>query len=555
MDIKTNGRNNVLIVDDTLENIKVLGTILMEEGFIVSVAQSGKEAIEIINKKLPNIILLDISMKEMDGIETCNRIKNDPSKKSIPIIFLTAHTELEYKKKAFSAGGVDYITKPFQKEEVLARVKTHLEMEAYRNYLEQEISIRTKELQIANKSLEVEIIKTKQAEEVLLQSQKMETVGTLAGGLAHDLNNILSGITGAASIIKYKIENHNPIENDKLLNYMETISHACSRASTLINQLLSLSRKQDIKYDIIDLNKIMKTIIEIIETSLDKTIEIIPLYYSAAAFIKGNSAQIEQVLLNLAINAAHAMTIMRPPEEKKGGKLTISLKKIITDKYFCDKYPSVKQGEYFVFSLKDTGVGIDKSIIQRIFNPFFTTKKEFIGTGLGLAISYNIIDKHSGIIDVYSEQKVGSEFSVYLPALIDNKSENLNLDVTRKIEKDTGKILVIDDEQVIRETLKEILEEIGYEIDVAENGYVAIEFYKKNVSTIKAIILNLNMPELSGKEIYEELKKINNCVKVFILTGFQFDDRLTELFELGVIGTIEKPFTLYNVYDVLHKQL
>ena len=135
MDIKTNGRNNVLIVDDTLENIKVLGTILMEEGFIVSVAQSGKEAIEIINKKLPNIILLDISMKEMDGIETCNRIKNDPSKKSIPIIFLTAHTELEYKKKAFSAGGVDYITKPFQKEEVLARVKTHLEMEAYRNYL------------------------------------------------------------------------------------------------------------------------------------------------------------------------------------------------------------------------------------------------------------------------------------------------------------------------------------------------------------------------------------------------------------------------------------
>lgn len=555
MDITSSGRNNILIVDDTLENIKVLGTMLMDEGFAVSVAQSGKEALDIIDAKSPNIILLDINMQEMDGIETCRRIKSDPSRSSIPVIFLTAYTNIEYKKKAFAAGGVDYITKPFQREEVLARVKTHLEIEAYKLYLEHEVSIRTKELQVANKNLEIEILKTKQAEETLLQSQRMETVGSLASGLAHDLNNILTAITGTVSIIEFKIKEDMEIDRKILSDYLKSINHACSRSSNLISQLLSISKKRESKFKPEDLNKVMDSVFSIIENTFDKSIIIDFVHYPQKAVSSVDFVQIEQVILNLCVNAVHSMTIMRPPESKKGGKLTVTLDKIITDSCFCDKYPGVKEGEYYVISVQDTGVGIKQEILGKIFNPFFTTKKDFMGTGLGLAICYRIISNHSGIIDVYSEQGRGSEFKIYLPALYQSEPEGEVNNIEKEIVRGFGKILVIDDEDVIRLTMYNVLEECGYDVILAGDGKTGIELYKSDFKEIKAVILDVNLPDISGTVVFEELKKINKDAKIIISSGFLYDDRIEKMLSEGANDKLLKPFTLSDVSKRLSEVL
>lgn len=553
MDIKSNGYNNILIVDDTPENVKVLGTMLMEEGFNISVAQSGKEAISITDKKLPNLILLDINMDELDGIETCRELKNDPSKCSVPVIFLTAYTDIEYKQQAFAAGGVDYITKPFQKEEVLARVRTHLEMEAYKNYLEQEVSVRTRELQVANKNLEIEILKTRQAEEALLRSQKMETVGNLAGGLAHDLNNILSGITGSVSIIQHKIDDEGSISNERLSKYLSTIIHACRRSSTLVNQLLSMSKKVNFKVELIDLNKTVENTVNILENSIDKTIKINKILYPKKPIVKADPSQIEQVLLNLGINAAHAMTVMKKGDLTRGGALTISVDKITADKYFCDKFPDAREVDYFLLTVKDTGVGIKKEIINKIFNPFFTTKTEMSGTGLGLSICYNIIHKHNGIIDVYSEIGVGTEINVYLPVA---KTEYNNSDLIakkNKIVRGEGTVLVIDDEEVIRLTMSNILSECGYDVILTSTGEEGLDEYGKPDNKIDLVILDLNLPDMTSEEIFKRIRDANSDAKVVIASGFHLDKRVDDLVELGANGTINKPFTIYDVSEVISK--
>ncbi|HOV15739.1 MAG TPA: ATP-binding protein, partial [Spirochaetota bacterium] len=264
-----------------------------------------------------------------------------------------------------------------------------------------------------------DVTELEKKEEELRQMQKMESIGTLVGGLAHDFNNILTGILGTISLINVQLKMNNCISEDVLKEHINVIEKAGKRASDMIKQLLILSRRQQLIFEPVDLIVEIQNVIDICNNSFDKSVEIDFNKLNEPAIIEGDSTQINQIFLNLFINAAHSMTIMRDKSEKQGGKILINIEKIISDDNFVNRYgDAVKNTYYYSIEIKDSGVGISKDIISKIFDPFFSTKEKKIGTGLGLSMVYNITKQHKGFVDLHSEVGVGTIFVLYFPVLL-----------------------------------------------------------------------------------------------------------------------------------------
>ncbi len=385
------------------------------------------------------------------------------------------------------------------------------------------------------------------------QAQKMETVGTLAGGFAHDFNNVLGGIVGTLSLIKYKIQNADSLGKATIQGYLNTMEKSSQRAMSMFQQLLTLSRKQDISLVSADLNVLAGNVMEICKNTFDKSIKLEPHFQESPAMIHADPAQIEQVILNLCVNASHAMTIMREAQEVWGGNLTLTIDSIFADHHFINTHPEAVEKNYWVVSVKDTGVGMDSKTLAKIFNPFFTTKMQGMGTGLGLSMVYRIIEHHKGFIDVYSEKMIGSTFNIYLPVLEDNAGEKRTAPKESEIPHGEGVILVVDDEEVLRNYAKDVLEECGYEVLLAKNGAEGVARFKEHHNRIKAVFLDMVMPEMSGKDAYLEIKKIAPDVKVLLASGFRQDERVESVLKLGINGFIQKPYTLKNLAKAIHE--
>jgi len=388
-------------------------------------------------------------------------------------------------------------------------------------------------------------------EEQYRQAQKMETVGTLASGLAHNFNNVLSGIVGTASLVKHLIEKEKTISSG-FSDYIDIIDRSGKRAAEMVQQLLALSRRSGISPARLDLNESVENVMQICRNTFDKSVEIVAEYAPVKAVIMGDPSQIEQVLLNLCLNASHAMTIMRGKNDRTGGTLTVAVRDILADEYFCSTHPEAEQGRYWMVSHSDTGVGIHPDYINKIFDPFFSTKESEFGTGLGLAMVYNIIHQHNGFITVYSESGAGSTFNIYLPELaaadeISSQAEDLC------VEKGEGLILVIDDEETVRFIAENLLRECGYKVILAESGRKGVEIFRKMKDEIKAVLLDMAMPGMSGKEVYPELKKIRPDVKVLLASGFRQDGRVQETLALGIEDFIQKPYSLAELSRKIHR--
>lgn len=388
-------------------------------------------------------------------------------------------------------------------------------------------------------------------ESQLIQSQKMETIGTLVSGLAHDFNNILVGIVGTLSIIKYSYKDSS---DEEINNYFEIMENASDRATDLVKQLLAVAGKHELTLAPVDLNLTIKRISKICRNTFDRSVEIIINYNNNDPMVNGDPIQLEQVLLNLLINAYHAMTVMRSDEEEQGGELTISIKKFRGDESFIQKQKDAKAIDYWVITVEDTGIGMDKNTMSKIFEPFYTTKKStnVKGSGLGLTMVYNIVHEHEGFIDVESEVNRGTVVSVYLPAY-DHIIARQDLTKGKEIIKGSGTILVIDDESLIRLTTRKILETCGYKVILASDGTEGISLYMQNINNIDLVILDMAMPKKSGRDTYYEIKKINPAVKVLLATGYKNDDRSIEILQSGVQGFILKPFTIYDLSMTVDK--
>ncbi len=401
-----------------------------------------------------------------------------------------------------------------------------------------------------------DITEYEKREEELLQIQKMETVGNLAGGLAHDFNNVLSGITGTLSLLEFKLNKKDNLGKEVILKYLNTIKASGNRAANMVEQLLNLTRKKEVEFVSVDLNQTLKNVVKICENTFDKSINLKITYYKEKALVLADQTQLEQILLNCCVNASHAMTIMRKKGDPPGGDLSVLIKKVIVDKNFQNTYQGKLGGEFWRIQFNDTGIGMSDETIKKIFDPFFTTKEHGKGTGLGLAMVFNLVKNHNGFIYVYSEVGVGSTFNLYLPVQKLETEKALDRIPKTEILQGTGFVLIADDEEVVRDTAEEILEECGYDILLAKDGIECIELYKENYDKIKIVLLDMNMPNKSGKDTYLELVKINKNVKVIISSGFISDERVLSVLKLGVNNFIQKPYTLVElskiVYSTIH---
>jgi len=389
-------------------------------------------------------------------------------------------------------------------------------------------------------------------DEQLKQAQKMETIGTLAGGIAHDFNNILSGIVGTASLLKYTMESGKL--DDKTLNKsIDTIEISSRRASELVKQLLALSRKQEMSIGKIDLNESIRHVVNICRNSFDKSIEIREIYEHELAMSNADSSQIEQVLLNICINASHAMTIMHRDHNDWGGILSLSVTSFLPDKLFCERHSNAVEGNYWRITVVDSGVGMDDTTIKKIFDPFYTTKEYGLGTGLGLSIVYSTIRQHNGIVEVSSKPGNGTTFSIYLLSAEREDGSNAT-DVQSEatgLTFGSGTILVIDDEAIVRNMAELILRQAGYTVLLAKDGEEGLQLFREKSSEISAVLLDLVMPKMHGHEVYRHLKEQDPEVKVLMVSGFIHDERARKALSMGVQGFLQKPYTLASLTDAI----
>jgi len=415
----------------------------------------------------------------------------------------------------------------------------------YRNELERTIDKRTSQLNQVNKQLKQEIEERKQAEEKtrkieaqLQMAQKMEAIGTLAGGIAHDFNNLLMGIQGNTSLMFEDIDSSHPH-----YNRLKSIEKQIQSGVKLTSRLLGYARKGKYEVTPISLNQIVNEISD----TFGQTRKEVVIHQKLAEdllTIKADQGQIEQVLLNLFVNAADAMP--------SGGDLILETMNV-SRKDMKSKLYKPKAGNYVKLTLTDTGKGMDKSTMERIFDPFFTTKEMGRGTGLGLASVYGIIKAHGGYIDVESKEKHGTTFRIYLPASKRNVRKVTK--TSDKLIKGTGTVLLIDDEEVIQEVCKELLENIGYKVFLANDGKKAIELYRKNQDEIDIVLLDMVMPNMSGGEVYDRMKEINPDIKVLLSSGYSIDGKATAILNRGCDGFIQKPFNINDLSGKIRKIL
>lgn len=383
----------------------------------------------------------------------------------------------------------------------------------------------------------------------LHQAQKMETIGSLAGGLAHDFNNLLAGITGTLSLLEANLVKEKAISPERLGGYVRTMKTANDRATSLVKQLQTLSRRQPLSLSVFKLSQAVENVVEICRNIIDKSIQVDLRLNVKDDFVEADQGQIEQMLLNICINGVHAMTIMRGEGEKQGGVLGLTLEEFHVNGITAMS-SNDGQGPYLLLRVRDNGVGMDSQVVERIFDPFFTSKDPDVGTGLGLAMAYNIIKQHKGMINVYSEPDMGSTFNIFLPQA--DRVTLLPAESVSNFEFGSyaGHILVIDDEDIIRETAKGLLEALGFDVLVATGGDEGIALYKEHGDKIRAVLLDMAMPKKSGKDVFLELQQIDKEIKVVLSSGYRQDRRVEDTMRLGVDAFIQKPYSLVQIKEV-----
>ena len=398
-------------------------------------------------------------------------------------------------------------------------------------------------LQYNLKELEQREKERKKLQDQLLQSQKMEAIGTLAGGIAHDFNNSLQGILGYTQILIYE-----KIEGEPDLKLLKQIEKAAQRSSQLTKQLLTFSRKLVSQLRPIDLNQEVRQLEQLLERTIPKMISIETHLGSNLKIINGDPIQIEQMIMNLSINARDAMF--------DGGKLVIECRNTILDENYCMRYLDVLPGEFVWLRISDNGVGMDKQTLEHIFEPFFTTKRTGQGTGLGLAMVYGIVKNHGGHISCESEPGKGTTFNIYFPIIEETGLQYP--DQNGEIEKSmrgNETILLVDDEDSLRDLGQRMLTKFGYNVLTAQDGETAVRIYREKRTKISLVILDLIMPGIGGKKCLDLILKENPSARVIIASGYSVDISTRKELELRSKGLITKPFELKQMLTAVRNAL
>jgi PAS domain S-box-containing protein len=374
-----------------------------------------------------------------------------------------------------------------------------------------------------------DITEKKRLEAQFLRAQRMESIGTLAGGIAHDLNNVLSPILTAIELLQMRLTDES---SQRLLNILHTNA---IRGSEMIKQVLSFARGVEGDYAPLQPRRLIKEIIKILADTLPKDIEITSSIPSDLWDVVGDATQLHQVLMNLCVNARDAMS--------HGGALRIEAENIDIDERYAQMNIDAKPGRYVCILVSDTGTGITEANLTKIFDPFFTTKEQGQGTGLGLSTVASIVRSHGGFVTVYSELGQGSQFKIHLPAI-----ESAQAPATQAARSDlpmgSGElILVVDDESSVREIAREALQTFGYQVLMAGDGAEAVAMFAQHRDDVRCVITDLMMPFMDGPATIRALRKLAPGLKIIATSGLKANGKATEAAQLGVTNFLPKPYT------------
>ena len=369
----------------------------------------------------------------------------------------------------------------------------------------------------------------KRLEDRLIQSQKMEAIGTLAGGIAHDFNNILSAIIGYTDLLKMNLP-----DSSKELNYTNQIQLAGDRAKNLVHQILTFSRQSEPELKPVEINTVVQEVSKLLRSTLPTTIEIRE-NIQDSGLVMGDATQLHQILMNLGTNAGHAML-------GKGGLLTIELKNLVlTDDTAVDQH-DLSPGNYIQLKVSDTGHGIPANHLERIFEPFFTTKERDKGTGMGLSVVHGIVESYKGTIHVYSQAGKGSTFTILLPA-IKRRAETEKHEV-EVIPKGTEHILFVDDEPLLIEMATSQLESLGYTVSSRSNSLEALELFRNKPNSFDIVITDMTMPKMAGDALASEIKGINPDIPIILCTGFSLKISQGNVQQFDIDACLLKPIIM-----------
>ena len=382
------------------------------------------------------------------------------------------------------------------------------------------------------------VTEKKRLEDQLRQSQKMESIGTLAGGIAHDFNNLLMGIQGRASLISIDLKPSHPHAE-----HIKAIEDSIRGGTNLTKQLLGFARGGKYEVRPIDINELLLESATMFGRT-KKEIHIYTKLQNQPPVVAADRRQIEQVLLNLYINAWQAM-----PD---GGELYLETKIVTLDDAYCKPY-KVKPGRYAKVSVTDTGIGMDESTCQQIFDPFFTTKDKNRGTGLGLASAYGIVKNHVGIITVNSQVGQGTKFNIYLP--ITGKKIYKEVPIRTRLVKGSETILLVEDEEMVSQVGQALLERLGYRVIVAKDGKQAVDTIVKKGDGIDLVILDLIMPEMGGDKAFDLIREIKPAMPVILSSGYSLNAQANAIMRRGCNEFIQKPFTISKLSQKVRKIL
>lgn len=422
-------------------------------------------------------------------------------------------------------------------------------VQAANNALEKRVEERTKQLTVANKDLkkEIEVRKHHQKEKDkleshLLQLQKMETIGTLAGGIAHDFNNILTPVLGYTEMALEELSDESTLKYD-----IEQINSAALRGKDLVQQILTFSRQVDFDKKPLHLHLIVKEVMNLIRASFPSNIEIRQDLDTDCGTILADATQMHQIVMNLCTNSLYAMT-------DKGGILEVRLDALELNPKKIKANANVKKGNYVRLTISDTGIGMDKQTITRIFEPFFTNKEVGSGSGLGLSVVHGIVNNYNGAIQVQSEPGNGTIFMIYLPQ--HSAHDITDSQVTEITRKGNENILFVDDEKEITYMGKKMLESLGYTVDIRTDGFSALHEIQTNKQKYDLLVTDQNMPKMLGTDLVKRAKKIRPDLKVILITGYEDSIKEGSISEYDVAEIIMKPLilsefskTIRNVLD------
>jgi signal transduction histidine kinase len=513
------GAARILIVDDERSMVRLLEELLAHAGYTSLASTSdSREVLSLCAELQPDLILLDLRMPNLDGIEVLRRLKTQRAPAYLPVLVLTADVSRESKRAALEAGASDFVTKPFEQIELLLRVRNLLEM----RFLH-------RDLRRQNEDLELRI---QERTHQLLEAEKLATMGNLLAGVAHELNSPLSVILGQVGLFAPSGVDPNARARIK------DIGEAAERCVRIVRSFLTMARRHPTERSHVSLNHLLRDVVEIVAFELRiANVEVSFELAKDLPLVWADAHQLKQVAVNLVTNARQAVQDAAPPRR-------LSL---------CTRHDG--QGQSVRIEVADNGPGIPREIRPRIFDPFFTTKPEGEGTGLGLALARGIVENHGGTIDVQDAPGEGARFVIELPMGAPPAPVDERDDPGAAVPGPGKTILVVDDEPAVASLLAETLARDGHKVDTAPNGAVALRML--GARDYDLIVSDSGMPVLSGPELYREVERREPRLsrRFVFVTGDILNSRTRAFLTLTGAPQLEKPFTVESVKRVVRRAL